>query len=86
MILQQNLYDKVWAVLQQSLPIQFADDSPIPIFKAVGKDALPASFTGHQSLLLESSELLGEVTDLSSVLDTNFAWTFPNLKLTVPGF
>lgn len=83
-MLQQNFYDKMWAALQQSLPIQFADDSPIPIFEEMGTTTLCIFHWASVFAVRILRELLGEMTELSSVPDKNFAWTFPNLKWTVP--
>lgn len=79
-ILQQNFYDKVWAALPESLPVQSEDDSPIPIFEAMGRTILCIFHWASVSAVRILRELPGEMTELSSVPDKNFAWTFPNLK------
>ena len=59
-----------------------------PIFKSINQwgKARPASLIQHQSLLLESSGLLGEMTALCSAYKKNFAWTYSKLNKLSPGF
>lgn len=80
MILQQNFDDEVWAALQQTLPIQFEDDSPIPVFKSMGKTMCCIFYLATVFAVELLRELLREMTELSSVQDRDFARTFPSFK------